>query len=240
MNPAILYTFPDQQTWESEAEAAALLDENSAPLNGVDVVGRIVDQLPTYDAEGNETEPATWHPGWHVNIHPAVITPPQEWDQYLTAAFSPRRIWFGLDGPAPGITTEGTPYDRLSPETMNALELSQAQSALRFAEAKLAKIEGRPDGSPVPRWQEFAAALAADPGVNALLSGLQSSAPVLAGMLTVGLGQAAQGDLQTFRTAWTGAFAAGAVSAELIASVEALAAANDLPQEFIEALTPAQ
>lgn len=89
----------------------------------------------------------------------------------------------------------------------------------------------------VPRWVQFGAALAADPSVNAMVGAAITTAPVLHLMLGVGLGQAAQGDPQTFATAWSNARAAGLVSPELAAHVADLAAQFNLPAEFIAELT---
>jgi hypothetical protein len=55
-------------------------------------------------------------------------------------------------------------------------------------------------------------------------------------MLGAGLGQAAQGDPQTFSVAWTNARAVGLVSAELAGHVAAVGASYDLPAEFLAGL----
>jgi hypothetical protein len=52
-------------------------------------------------------------------------------------------------------------------------------------------------------------------------------------MLGVGLGQAAQGDAQTFSVAWASALSAGLVSPELATHVAELGATCDLPAEFL-------
>lgn len=96
-----------------------------------------------------------------------------------------------------------------------------------------------PSPPAVPRWVQFGAALAADAGVNAMIGTAATSAPVLHLMLGVGLGQAAQGDPQTFTVAWANARSVGLVSAELAAHVAELAASFDLPAEFIAGLTSA-
>jgi len=95
---------------------------------------------------------------------------------------------------------------------------------------------------PEPRWQEFAAALVLHPEVGpmveAFLDALALNKKTLVGMIYVGLGQAAQGDGQTFSNAWTLATMQGFVAPELAAAVAALAVHYDLPAEFVGALNP--
>ena len=98
-------------------------------------------------------------------------------------------------------------------------------------------VEPLPKSPHGPDWVAFGAALAADPDVNGLVAtAAAANAPVLHGMLIVGLGQAAQGDPQTFGAAWSAARAAGLVSPELIANMQATAAVFNLPAEFIAGL----
>jgi hypothetical protein len=107
------------------------------------------------------------------------------------------------------------------------------------------RVETLPPAEPTepePRWQEFAAALVLHPEVGpmveAFLDALAVSKKSLVGMVYVGLGQAAQGDGQTFGNAWTLATMQGFVVPELAAAVAALAVHYDLPPEFIAALNP--
>lgn len=97
-------------------------------------------------------------------------------------------------------------------------------------------VEEPPAPPPVPQWVAFGAALAADPDVNAMVATAATAAPVLHLMLGVGLGQAAQGDAQTFSAAWANARSAGLVSAELAAHVADLGAGFDLPAAFLAQL----
>lgn len=90
---------------------------------------------------------------------------------------------------------------------------------------------------PAPQWVQFAAALATDPAVNAMIATLATSAPVLHLMLGVGLGQAAQGDPQTFLTAWAGILPS--VDEELVEQVIELAETYYLPTSFVEQLSVA-
>jgi hypothetical protein len=85
-----------------------------------------------------------------------------------------------------------------------------------------------------PRWIEFWAAL--PPEVDTLLTAAQAASPRLALSLGVGLGKAADGDSRVFIGAWQSAQLLGLVSAELIAGVQQLAIAHDLPTEFVEGL----
>lgn len=96
----------------------------------------------------------------------------------------------------------------------------------------------RPAAPPVPQWVAFGGALAADPSINALVATAAAAAPVLHLMLGVGLGQAAQGDSQTFLAAWGQAVAGGLATPELVTAIQAMATSYDLPPEFIAALDP--
>lgn len=89
---------------------------------------------------------------------------------------------------------------------------------------------------PEPQWVAFGATLVADAAVNGLVATARDNAPVLHLMLGVGLGQAAQGDLQTFGAAWAAARGAGMVSPELIEHMQELAVGFNLPAEFIAGL----
>ena len=88
----------------------------------------------------------------------------------------------------------------------------------------------------VPRWVQFAGALAADADVRDLLWEVEAANPVLRSMLGVGLGQAAQGAPETFLAAWGQAVASGLVPSGLPAQMAGLAAAFDLPAAFVEGL----
>jgi hypothetical protein len=95
-----------------------------------------------------------------------------------------------------------------------------------------------PPSPPQPRWVEFGTALGADPTVNQFVASLAQSAPVLHLMVGVGMGQAAQGDSQTFLAAWAMGLSQGLISTELAEHVAAIAAEHDLPAAFIAALVP--
>ena len=90
---------------------------------------------------------------------------------------------------------------------------------------------------PVAHWVQFAGMLATDPAVNQLVATAAAAAPVLHLMLGVGLGQAAQGEPATFLAAWAQARSSGLVSELVAEQVAAMAAAFDLPSEFVGALS---
>jgi hypothetical protein len=85
-----------------------------------------------------------------------------------------------------------------------------------------------------PRWIEFWAALPAD--VDALLAAARAASPRLELGLGVGLGKAADGDSRVFLGAWQQAKSLGLIPPELVAGVQALAVAFDLPAEFVGGL----
>lgn len=87
-----------------------------------------------------------------------------------------------------------------------------------------------------PRWMEFGAAVQALPEINSMLGAALTAAPALAMAQAVGLGKAADGDSRVFLTAWSAARATGLVSAELVQALQQLAAAHDLPADFVAAL----
>jgi hypothetical protein len=88
----------------------------------------------------------------------------------------------------------------------------------------------------IPRWVDFSAAIMAMPAINVMLGAVLQAAPGLYGGLVVGLQQASEGDSRVFLNSWTASYAVGLLSAELIGTVQELAAEYNLPQEFIDAL----
>jgi hypothetical protein len=91
-----------------------------------------------------------------------------------------------------------------------------------------------------PRWLEFGEAVQALPEINGLLGQALQSAPALAMALSVGLGKAADGDSRVFLAAWQTARGLGLVSTDLVAGLQMLATAHDLPPEFIAGLAGPQ
>ena len=85
-----------------------------------------------------------------------------------------------------------------------------------------------------PRWIAFNEALPND--VNTLLQQAQSIDHRLYGGLMVGLGKAADGESRVFLGAWQKARGAGLIPPEMVAGLQMLAAAHDLPEEFISGL----
>lgn len=93
-----------------------------------------------------------------------------------------------------------------------------------------------PPPRPQPQWVAFGSFLVSDTLMNQFVVAVAQTAPILDRMITVGLGQAAQGDPQTFGAAWAAARTVGLVSPELIAHMQEAAANFDLPAEFIAGL----
>jgi len=85
-----------------------------------------------------------------------------------------------------------------------------------------------------PRWIEFWAALPAD--VDALLAAARAASQRLGASLEIGLGKAADGDSRVFLASWQQAKSLGLIPPELVAGVQALAVAFDLPAEFVHGL----
>ncbi len=96
------------------------------------------------------------------------------------------------------------------------------------------------DQSLVPRWVQFGIAIGGSPEINAFVATVREAAPVLHGMLIVGLGQAAKGDPKTFLAAWNQAQDAGLVDQKLAATFVTMANGFNLPADFIAALSPPQ
>ena len=97
-------------------------------------------------------------------------------------------------------------------------------------------IEALPPPIPTPRWVDFSAAIMAMPAINVMLGAVLQAAPGLYGGLVVGLQNASEGDSRVFLNSWNAAFAMGLLSAELIVTVQEIAAEYDLPEAFIDAL----
>ena len=92
----------------------------------------------------------------------------------------------------------------------------------------------------IPRWVDFSAAIMAMPAINVMLGAVLQAAPGLYGGLVVGLQNASEGDSRVFLNSWTAAYTMGLLSAELIGTIQGIAAEYDLPESFIEALSPAE
>lgn len=99
-------------------------------------------------------------------------------------------------------------------------------------------IEALPPPIPTPRWVDFSAIVMSLPAINVMLGAVLQAAPGLYGGLVVGLQNASEGDSRVFLNSWNAAHAMGLLSAELIDTVQELAAEYDLPEAFIEALAP--
>ena len=97
-------------------------------------------------------------------------------------------------------------------------------------------IEALPPPIPTPRWVDFSAIVMSLPAINVMLGAVLQAAPGLYGGLVVGLQNASEGDSRVFLNSWNAAFAMGLLSAELIVTVQEIAAEYDLPEAFIDAL----
>lgn len=90
--------------------------------------------------------------------------------------------------------------------------------------------------APEPRWIEFSTALMTDPGINAMLGSVLAAAPAIYGGLTVGLSEVSKGAPQLFLNAWSSAKTVATIDPAVVVSLQAMAAAHDLPVTFREAL----
>ena len=99
-------------------------------------------------------------------------------------------------------------------------------------------IEALPPPIPTPRWVDFSAVIMAHPSVNLMLGAVLQNAPGLYGGLVVGLQNASEGDSRVFLNSWNAAYAMGLISPELITTVQQIAGEYDLPESFIQALSP--
>jgi len=147
---------------------------------------------------------------------------------------------FSTDGPNPSFLAEqgavlirsDAPYD---PET----EILQTTDPYVVGGEVFDTIAVAKPGLPAPaQWVAFGTVLLADLAVNQMLGAALSAAPAVAMSISVGLGKAADGDSRVFMMSWAGAHGLGLISPELIAHVQSLAAAYDLPAEFITGLAP--
>jgi hypothetical protein len=71
-----------------------------------------------------------------------------------------------------------------------------------------------------------------------MLGTLLQNAPGLYGGLVVGLQNASEGDTRVFLNSWNAGYAMELISPELITTVQQIAGEYDLPQSFIQALSP--
>lgn len=87
--------------------------------------------------------------------------------------------------------------------------------------------------APAPQWMQFGLAMATSPAIAALYAAVPG--PV-ANALSIGLSDAAKGDDRLFISVWRHVAADGAISAELLAEITAVATDCHLPQSFIDSL----
>ena len=143
----------------------------------------------------------------------------------------------GLQPPTVMLTVEQEPQPDYDPAVYGLQPTQEVDLDALVLRKRWALVELPPAVvAPVPRWVQFAQALAGSDEIKALLWTAEAVNPVLREMLGVGLGQAAQGNPATFLAAWSDAVAAGVVSADLAAQMQTLATGFDLPAEFVEGL----
>ena len=99
-------------------------------------------------------------------------------------------------------------------------------------------IEELPPPPIVPRWVDFSSVMMSLPAINIMLGTLLQNAPGLYGGLVVGLQNASEGDTRVFLNSWNAGYAMELISPELITTVQQIAGEYDLPQSFIQALSP--
>jgi hypothetical protein len=90
----------------------------------------------------------------------------------------------------------------------------------------------------IPRWVEFSASIMFMPAIKAMLGTVLQDEPGLYGGLMVGLQNASEGDTRVFLNSWNAGYAMELISPELITTVQQIAGEYDLPQSFIQALSP--
>jgi hypothetical protein len=90
----------------------------------------------------------------------------------------------------------------------------------------------------IPLWVDFSAVIMALPAINIMLGTLLQNAPGLYGGLVVGLQNASEGDTRVFLNSWNAGYAMELISPELITTVQQIAGEYDLPESFIQALSP--
>jgi hypothetical protein len=135
------------------------------------------------------------------------------------------------------VPTEQPEHD---PNLQRVIQIAPAQidgqwrQQWQVVELSEAEIQAIYQATHTPRWVEFGEAVTSDPEIAQLY---ETAPRILAHSLTGGLLQAVNtSDPRIFASAWGKARAAGLVSAELLAAVQALAVAHDLPAEFVEGL----
>jgi len=99
-------------------------------------------------------------------------------------------------------------------------------------------IEALPPPIPTPRWVDFSSIMMSLPAINIMLGTLLQNAPGLYGGLVVGLQNASEGDSRVFLNSWNAGYAMELISPELITTVQQIAGEYDLPESFIQALSP--
>jgi hypothetical protein len=99
-------------------------------------------------------------------------------------------------------------------------------------------LSARPIGA-APQWLKFGAILAQDALTNSFFLTLNQQAPILDRMLSIGLGQASQGNFNTFLEAWAMGRTMGIISDQIQQHIISLTINCNLPEKFISGLSVA-
>ena len=163
----------------------------------------------------------------------------------ITAHGTASQLWpetsFAASGPNASFLTEAGAVAIRSDATYDAeTEILQSTAPyLLNGEVFNTIAAAIPPPPVIPQWVQFVGALVSDVPANQFVVNLAQSAPILDRMITVGLGQAAQGDPQTFLAAWSAASAANLLTEELVDSLVLMGETYDLPEAFLTAIAAA-
>ena len=174
-------------------------------------------------------------------------------DNTITATGNARELWpdvsFSSTGPrADWLAAQGAVEIRRDPPyDPEAQSLRRVDPYLLDGQVYDREPVDRPVAPPEPRWQDFQVALLTDPALRDMKQIAKDAYPDLIPAWAVGLGQAATGQgIESFMTAWNLARQLPDPSTgdpllpqALVDGIAALAAAADLPAEFIAGLNPA-
>jgi hypothetical protein len=155
------------------------------------------------------------------------------WPDTSFPAAGPNQEWLASVGAVP--LRQHLPHDPAT-ERLQAVDPYMADDGAVYSVI----VAPLPPPPPVPDWLRFNDAINRLPAIRQLLATLKEVDIGAAMTLAIGLGQAAQGSPGTFLHAWPAARAAGLVSPETAAEVEAIGRAHDLPEDFLAALVAPQ
>lgn len=121
------------------------------------------------------------------------------------------------------------------------MSLSRRELILQYMAATLGGLTSVGDRIYRSRVEAFsrdeAPALVIEAGINAMLGSVLAAAPAIYGGLTVGLSEVSKGSPQLFLNAWSNAKTVVTIDPAVVVSLQAMAAAHDLPVAFRDGLT---